>query len=491
MVADVGRALPCDRLSDLPDCILVSILCRLQIDEAARCSVLSSRWRRVFPLTLLDFRAFMPRRHYDVIKAVNSILAAYPTAPVRSFHTYWRFGGDEDASAGGWLQELARRGVQELSLSFDDRDGRQSIPASLFACASLTRLRATRCIFPDPPASPLPLTHLTEIYLWNVTISDDSLHAVFSQCTALERLRMMHCRGKLSRVRVQSPSLKIFSTDGSFGELFIEDAPNLEWVLGEYMRMRIGVTGYKGGVHLKVVHAPKLELLGYLGMSFRGIEIGETIFTDDHIRVKTLMPSLKTLAIEVSYTSGGYINWIMKLLELFPCLETLYIRSDTWSAVQAAAPETWDVLRSVPSVDNHLEKVVFEVYRGHEWQRNMAKFLHGRSSLLKAMEFHCMSDDNTKDYGEPLSVEWVRKEKELLCLDSRASMDARFLFFKHQLGSYLWHYHDERSWCKRNYYSDLYDVLIQEILHRRLAILHFAALFDRKLTGILVVMWLS
>jgi hypothetical protein len=47
---------------------------------------------------------------------------------------------------------------------------------------------------------------------------------------------------------------------------------------------------------------------------------------EDDFDIKTLMPSLKTLAIELSYTSEGYINWFMQLLKLFPCLETLYIR---------------------------------------------------------------------------------------------------------------------------------------------------------------------
>jgi len=49
--------------------------------------------------------------------------------------------------------------------------------------------------------------------------------------------------------------------------------------------------------------------------------------TQEHqIIVKTLMPSLKTLAIEVSYIYEGYVDWIIKLLNLFPCLEALYIR---------------------------------------------------------------------------------------------------------------------------------------------------------------------
>lgn len=321
MAADVGGGdLPPDRISDLPDSVLVYILSLLPIDAAARSSVLASRWRRLFRSTLLDFKAFIPRR--DVINAVNSILAAHPTARVRSFRTGWlHFPGDEDPSVEGWLRELASRGVQELYLSFRER--RQRIPVSLFACASLTRLHASSCTFPDATEAAAPLARLTEIDLFAVAISEESLNSLLSQCTALERLRMCSM-SKCRRVHVRSPSLKTLSSGSDFDELFIEDAPNLECVLGNYMYL-----GSPDGVHLKVAHAPKLQFLGYLGISFHEIEIGESTFTEEGFHVKTLMPSLKTLAVEVSYTSELYIDWFMQLLKLFPCLETLYIKSDT------------------------------------------------------------------------------------------------------------------------------------------------------------------
>ncbi|CAO2182990.1 unnamed protein product [Urochloa humidicola] len=430
----VGTDLLRDRLSELPDAILVSILSLLRLDEAARCTVLASRWRRLFTSTLLlDFNADMPGRR-DIIGTVNSILAAHPAAP-----------------------ELARRGVEELFLGFDFRDWHRRIPDSLFDCSSLKRLCARYCTFPDVPkaagATPL-LAHLTEIELLRVSISNDAVNFLLSQCTALERLKMGGS-SKFGRVHVRSPSLKVLDSDGDFDELFVEHAPNLEWLFGSYMYMRGGSTP----VCLKIAHAPKLKFLGYLGMNFEKIEIGETIFTKDQINVKTLMPSLKTLAIEVSYTQEGYIDWIIQLLNLFPCLEVLYIKSDTWSRIQAAASESWDVLIHIPCVHNHLEKVVFEVYRGHEWQREMAKFLHGKSRFLKVMEFHCMhdGDGDAKNLSRLRSVEWVRNQKELLCLDSRASKDARFLFFKGQLVCNHWDIcHHE--WYKRKYYDEIYEV---------------------------------
>uniref|UniRef100_A0A0D9V594 Uncharacterized protein n=1 Tax=Leersia perrieri TaxID=77586 RepID=A0A0D9V594_9ORYZ len=440
--SDIGDEPPIDYISLLPDNILVTVLSLLPLDDAARSTVLATRWRRLFPSTLLDFRAFAPGR--DVVTAVTTILAAHPTARVRSFQTNWLyFPHEDDPSVERWLHDLAGRGVQELSLSFRERW--QRIPSSIFSCASLKRLHADSCTFPDATEATAPLAALTEIDLFGVNISEESLGALLSRCTALEYLRM-RSTGKCRSIQIRSASLKTFCGSGDFKEIFIEHAPNLERVHGNSMYMR--------KPHLKVVHAPKLEFLDYLAMNFSTIEIGESIFTEDGICVKTLMPSLKTLAVELSYTCEGYIDWFMQLLKLFPCLETLYIRSDTWSKVRKAAPGSWDVLRSVPCIDNHLDKVVFEVYRGHEWQREMAKFLHGRSRFLKVMEFHCMGDGG---YTRNLGEEWVREQQELLCLESRASMDARFLFFNGQLVN---NHHDvcHYEWYKRKYYRSLYKV---------------------------------
>jgi hypothetical protein len=49
--------------------------------------------------------------------------------------------------------------------------------------------------------------------------------------------------------------------------------------------------------------------------------------------------------------------------------------------------------------------VVFEVYRGQQWQREMARFLHGRSRLLKTMEFHIMVDTVGAELSKPPNEE--------------------------------------------------------------------------------------
>ncbi|CAO1946527.1 unnamed protein product [Urochloa humidicola] len=181
MAPDAGEGPDHDRLSDLPDDILVSIVSLLPINQAARCSVLASRWPRIFPRTFLEFRAYGTDRR-DAIDVVNSILATHPAAPVRSFSIAFLRPRDgvDPSGTGGWLQDLALRGVQELCLSSPETTVRPVIPASLFACAALTRLEASSCTFPDA-----------------------------------------HRAAAIGE------------------ELFIEDAPKLEWVLGYYMYSRL------------------------------------------------------------------------------------------------------------------------------------------------------------------------------------------------------------------------------------------------------------
>ncbi|KAM0914553.1 hypothetical protein ACQ4PT_011430 [Festuca glaucescens] len=195
---------------------------------------------------------------------------------------------------------------------------------SSLACSSLKRLEATNGVFPRATeAAPASLARLKEINLSDVKISEDSLHSLISQCPVLERLTV-NFMGKIDRLHLRSRSLKVLSSTGNFEELFIDDAPNLEYLLGRFMHQR--------KVHIKVVHAPKLEFLACLGMS-NTIDIGETSFTEELIHVKTLMPNIKTLSVKLShdeqgYMEEGYVEWLMQLLKLCPRLETLYIKDN-------------------------------------------------------------------------------------------------------------------------------------------------------------------
>jgi hypothetical protein len=123
--------------------------------------------------------------------------------------------------------------------------------------------------FPDTTeAAAASLASLTKIELSDVRISQKSINSLLSQCTVLEHLTIKFT-GKLRSLRLRSRSLKVMHSTGDFETLVIDDAPNLERVVDNLMNQR--------AVDIEVVHAPKLEFLGCLGMS-NEIDVGDTIF---------------------------------------------------------------------------------------------------------------------------------------------------------------------------------------------------------------------
>ncbi|TVU40474.1 hypothetical protein EJB05_13940, partial [Eragrostis curvula] len=97
--ADAGE----DRLSALPDDVLVLILLRLDtITEAARTSVLARRWRRTWALLPeLTFRSVADHRH------VLEVLAVAEAPALRRIHIATTYDAPESVAA--WLPLAARR----------------------------------------------------------------------------------------------------------------------------------------------------------------------------------------------------------------------------------------------------------------------------------------------------------------------------------------------------------------------------------------------
>jgi len=144
-----------DRISFLPGGILRDIVSRLPVKDAARTTILSTRWRRVWhttPLVLVDAHLLPsasigtgcsrlgadPR---DISDAVSTVLAAHP-GPFRCVYltgTPMEAHPDELAL---WLQHLAAKGVQELIFlsCTTNFDSTVHLPATLFRCTSLTKL---------------------------------------------------------------------------------------------------------------------------------------------------------------------------------------------------------------------------------------------------------------------------------------------------------------------------------------------------------------
>uniref|UniRef100_A0ACD6ACU2 Uncharacterized protein n=1 Tax=Avena sativa TaxID=4498 RepID=A0ACD6ACU2_AVESA len=321
-----------DRISHLPDVILGDIISLLPTKEGARTQILATRWRHLWrsaaPLNL-DCDALRSRWSGDIPEgAVSSILSAHP-GPGRRFCLNERhrpFPRSNAALVDSWLSSPALDNLQHLELHHNS-SYRPSRPlrATAFRFAHTLRVATFgSCILPSQsPQFP----NLKLLTLESANISDCSLQNMITECPTLECL-LLHSIYGIPCVRINSCSLKSIgvrgdwflpfydSTEFELRELIIENAPslvkllNLDWI------------------HVTVVSAPKLEILGCVS-DYRGGKIrlvfGSTIIQGLHLdSMAARICTLKTLAINMQ--SRHSLDKVIDMLRCFPCLEKLYIK---------------------------------------------------------------------------------------------------------------------------------------------------------------------
>jgi hypothetical protein len=271
-----------DRASILPDVLLGNIVSRLPIKEAARTAALSRRWRGVWrstPLVLVDSHILPAgtvigradaRR---VTPAVSRILHAHP-GPFRCVHLTSSYMEEFQGLLKSWTQILAVKGIQELVLF--NRPGPMDfvLPASLLGMTTLTRLHLGIWRFPSTAgvsrATCFP--NLRELGFTTVFMESGDLDFILDRSPVLETLCVGGNMFKIP-LRLVSQSLRCVHVVGcSFEEIDVLDAPCLERLI------------YSGGWSLdgsntkvKIGHAPKLRLLGYLDAAKHVLEVRKTV----------------------------------------------------------------------------------------------------------------------------------------------------------------------------------------------------------------------
>ncbi|KAI9174340.1 hypothetical protein LWI28_015792 [Acer negundo] len=125
-------------VSRLPDDIIVNIFSRLTLLEAARTSVVSSRWRYLWTFTAnLDFQA--PKTMWDIntkigerpneseieekrskyINWVDKVLELHRGGYINEFRIHFDLGDNQKCYITNWIHTALAKGVQKLELNFD------------------------------------------------------------------------------------------------------------------------------------------------------------------------------------------------------------------------------------------------------------------------------------------------------------------------------------------------------------------------------------
>jgi hypothetical protein len=150
------------------------------------------------------------------------------------------------------------------------------LPPSVFRLAPALRVASfTRCRLPANLVVDFPC--LERLSLYSVTLTEEALCAVLSGCPALKSLLLEKNVG-FECLRISSPTLRsigfYYSRAGKAQELVIDDTPSLDRLL--LLDLDYGSPPFRTTIRL--VHAPKLKILGWVSKSMSQLHLGTTVF---------------------------------------------------------------------------------------------------------------------------------------------------------------------------------------------------------------------
>ncbi|KAM0929618.1 hypothetical protein ACQ4PT_001637 [Festuca glaucescens] len=439
---DGGRA---DFISNLPDEVLGTIVSLLPTREGGRTQALSRRWGPIWRAAPLNLDVGDDGGGFSE-KVFSSILSAH-TGPARrilltklyplptNYDYVKRREIYDDAGDGridGWLRSRDLSSLQELQLAYSYDHCRTTLPPSVFRLAPALRLaRFGCCRLPSNLAVDLP--HLQQLTLYRVTLTDDTFRALLARCPALESL-LLEMNVGAGRLNVSSPSLRSIGFLSPWekqqghddiddvNELVVEDAPCLDRLLPLNPR--------RGSAIIRVIRAPKLQILGSLSYGIANLHLGATVFQKMiAVSLTTTMHTVKVLALD---HVGPDLDAVLDFLKCFPCLESLYIIlhprrfQDPYHENELPLLKKMKNMRKYASLDDpteclelHLKKVALKVYYGKGVEVDFARFFVLNARVLERMEFGLVEEYDDK---------WRANQNMQLQLEDRASRDAWFEF---------------------------------------------------------------
>ncbi|KAK9715231.1 hypothetical protein RND81_06G151400 [Saponaria officinalis] len=235
-MSDVGNL---DRISSLPDELLVNILSSLPTLSAVQTCILSSRWRHLFTLRNLsiDDREYFgtaslaqsEERRMSFERFVDGVLALHGISPIHKFSLQLQRTSDFDCPhLPRWITAAILKGVQHLDLFIGKHPN--ALPSCIFDCQTLTTLdifavASKRYDLSVPGLVCLPSLRTLKLSFIKI-LDGDSVNRFFVGCSQLKLLYLHFCWFTTDHVCVSATELRTLSIISCRGH-FVIDAPNL------------------------------------------------------------------------------------------------------------------------------------------------------------------------------------------------------------------------------------------------------------------------
>ncbi|CAL9232310.1 unnamed protein product [Arabidopsis halleri] len=221
-----------DRISGLPDEVLVKILSFAPTKVAVSTSILSKRWEFLWMwLTKLEFggKLYSESDFNSLQCFLDRNLPLHRAPVIGSFRLVLSDSNLRPEAVKMWVLVVVSRYVRELKI-YSSQKKQNILPSSLYTCKSLVFLKLDGGILLDVPRM-VCLPSLKTLELKDVIFfSDASLQRLLSNCPVLEDLLVaLYYHENMEKLTVIVPSLHRLSLFIWYNCEFFIDTPSLEY----------------------------------------------------------------------------------------------------------------------------------------------------------------------------------------------------------------------------------------------------------------------
>ncbi|XP_050383488.1 putative F-box/FBD/LRR-repeat protein At5g22670 [Argentina anserina] len=380
-----------DRISALPDDILVYLVSHLPLKEAVATSVLSRRWHNVGLSTttlrfhVVDFsicdnfrrywrfqtKEFIEQENWKYINWVDHVLQQHKGKHVKEFRVSFSLDGRFSSSINRWIQFAMENSVERLELDLYPeaflRFGYEDYKLHKLLGLCIPNLGSC--------GGNIGFKSLKVLQIRHVGVTGEFLEHFLSSCPLLERLSVSYSKD-LVNLRVISPSIAL-------KYLVIRNCDNLESI--EIRDVNIVSFSYRGfrSTNLVISNVPLLSEVTFLKNAWPKDFIRD-IFTHcclsniENLKLhihgaayneKSALPLLANLKHLELYVVANYrraLHHLNSFLKASPYLLTLVLKLDKYEGRPLySCLEVGEIEKAPDCPHNHLKVVEILGYRAH------------------------------------------------------------------------------------------------------------------------------
>ncbi|XP_060198785.1 F-box protein At5g03100-like [Lycium barbarum] len=305
-----------DRLSRLPDEVLVQILSLLPTKDAVSSCVLSKRWRRIW--TSIDNFIFINRNYSKVknfISFVDHVITQSTCSKIKKFQfDFDRSNREFNSKISPWLSFAVQNKVEDVVLhSFDD-NLTYELPLCMYTCSSLITLKLSGWVFDE--GTGIAWSSLKSLTLHLTELEDSNIAKLLSSCPALETMELSFCEG-CRHLEITSSNLKRLTLTNlsvavdDYLEIF---APNLQ---------HLDISGNLGHIEIRLVNVSSLVIasltfrLSCINEEWEEDDIEEDSCYDYHQGIRNLiLVHLQKLSYVTELIIGGWFAEVVFMMKL-------------------------------------------------------------------------------------------------------------------------------------------------------------------------------